>query len=120
MMLSHMVLEIRELWKGTVAVLTGIGLLSRMSGANMNVEAILLRESLIARRARITREVRIAMIDNEALFSSGNRLRTSRHATAPQGAVVGKREREGGGRDRHSGRRTLQNAYKTRCAVKKG
>jgi hypothetical protein len=45
--------------------------------------------------------MRIAVIDNQALFVCRDLLRASRHSTAPRGAIVNEREREYGGRDRH-------------------
>ncbi len=104
MMLPHMVLEIGELWKAACAtnVVAAVRLLTRVGGPNMNIEAILLRESLVACRTLIAGEMRIAMVDNQTLLSRGNLLRASRHAATPYGGIVNKREREGCGRNRHS------------------
>ncbi len=101
MMLPLVVLEIGQLRKGTLAVLAGIRLLSSVGGSDMNIQAILLRELLATVLALIVREMRVAVIDNQALFGRWNLLRAARHSTTPEGAVVDDGEWERGGGDRH-------------------
>jgi hypothetical protein len=93
MVLPHMILEIGELWKGALTLFTRIGLLARVRSAHMDVKPILLWKEIPTLSALVLRKVGVPMIDDQTLLSSLNTLRATRHAAAPHGAILSKRER---------------------------
>ena len=86
MCLLHMVIQIRQLRKGPLAVVTLVGLLTRVNRPHMNLQATLLRKDLITHLTGVLRKVRVPVIDNQALLLHRDLLPTVGHPTTPCGA----------------------------------
>ena len=78
-----MVIQIRQLRKGPLAVITFVGLLTRMNRPYMNLQSTLLREDLVTQFTSVLRKVRIPVIDNQALLLHRDLLATVGHPTTP-------------------------------------
>jgi len=87
-----MIIQIRELWEGSCALRAGVRLLTRVNRSHVDIQSALLRKYLVALGARILREVRILVIDDQALLLRRDLLVTALHATAPHCIVDAERE----------------------------
>ncbi len=92
MMLGNMVLQIGHLRIGLLAVIALEGLLARVLHAHVRLQICLLGKELIAVRALQRRKVLVLMIHDKTLLLLRNLLAAVRHATAPNAAIVDKRE----------------------------
>lgn len=116
--LLHMVVQIGQLRKGPLALVTLVGLVARVNGAHMDLQAALLRKELVTELARVLRKVGVPMIHDETLLLNRDSLPAVGHPTTPCRVLDLKRKRGRGHDVKNSGGRACSIFYGVRVGAR--